>query len=135
MKAKITTILFLLAISPRVFAQTFTEKITRELSFEKKSITNAVLVANINGDVKVQGYEGDKVLLEVTKTVTGKTEARLEKGKKEIQLGVIDRADTLIFFIEGECNSFGKLTKGNRHGNGQNGWGYNWIDCNNGRGN
>ena len=87
MKTKITTILFWMTVPASVFSQSFTEKITRELTFEKRSAANAIIVANINGDVKVQGYEGDKILLEVTKTVTGKTEARLEKAKKEIQLG------------------------------------------------
>ena len=131
MKTKITTVLFWVIFPASVFSQSFTEKFTREMAFEKKGAANTIIVANINGDVKVQGYEGDKILLEVTKTVTGKTEARLEKAKKEIQLGVIDRADTLIFYVEGKCNSFGK-SRNHQHGN-HNGWGYNWNACN-GRG-
>lgn len=110
--------------------QTFSEKITKEMAFEKKSESNAIIVANINGDVNVRGYEGDKVLVEVSKSVYAKTNERLERGKKEVQLGVIDRADTLIFFVEGGCNHFGK--KYGRDGDDSSGWGYNW-NCN-GRG-
>jgi hypothetical protein len=118
-----------------VLAQDSSEKITRELTFEKKGPNNTILLANINGDINVVGYEGDKILLEVNKKITGKTPERLEKGKKEIQLGVIDRADTLIFYVEGGCNTFGKLnSRNNRHDDRQEGWGYNWNDCN-GRGN
>jgi DUF4097 and DUF4098 domain-containing protein YvlB len=56
----------------------------------------------------------------------------LEKGKAEVKLGVIDRADTLIFYVEDSCNSFGKKKdrKNNNGGWFKNGWGYNW-DCRN----
>ncbi|MEO7989139.1 MAG: hypothetical protein ABI663_06325, partial [Chryseolinea sp.] len=70
-------------------AQSFTEKITKELTFEKKSIDNALQIANINGNIKVVGYAGDKILLTVEKTINAKTQERLERGKKEIQLGII----------------------------------------------
>src|SRR6185295_20051591 len=69
---------------------TSTEKIIRELIFEKKALNNTLMVLNINGDVKVEGYEGDKVMIEVEKTIKGKTQARLEQGKLEIDLGIID---------------------------------------------
>jgi hypothetical protein len=75
-------------------------------------------------------------VVEVTKTIRAKTEARLEKGKKEIQLGVIDRVDTLILFVEGPCLSFGKVSrklgKGERWSRSAN-YSYNWSDCDNDR--
>src|SRR5260221_1986309 len=136
MKTKqIITMLLWAACPGWVLAQDFSEKITKEFTFEKKGTNNTILLANINGDIRITGYEGDKILLEVNKKVTAKTQERLEKGKKEIQLGVIDRADTLIFYVEGGCNNFGKLnSRNNRHDDRQEGWGYNWNDCN-GRGN
>jgi DUF4097 and DUF4098 domain-containing protein YvlB len=117
-------------------AQTHTEKISREFTFEKKSPENALIIANINGDVKVTSYEGDKIVVEVTKTILAKTDARLEKGKTEIQLGVIDRADTLVLFVEGPCISFAKVSRNKRgderwNRNGQ--YNYDWSDCNNNR--
>lgn len=106
-------------------AQTFEEKIVKEFSFEKKSPANTVVVTNISGDVKVSGYDGEKVMLEVTKKIKAKTPERLELGKKEIQLGTKDLADTLIFFMEGGCNEFGRLNKRERRSSGI-AWGYNW---------
>lgn len=117
-------------------AQTHTEKISREFTFEKKSPENALIIANINGDVKVTSYEGDKIVVEVTKTIRAKTDARLEKGKKEIQLGVLDRVDTIALFVEGPCSSFGRVNRRNR---GDDRWSrnsnynYDWNDCNNNR--
>ncbi len=130
-------IISLLVICQLSLAQSFTDKITKELSFEKKSVDNVVMVANINGDVKVIGYEGDKVMLEVTRTIKAKTEARLEEGKQEVTLGSIDRADTLIFYVEGACNQFGKGNRNKRnHDNwgAHGGWGYNWDNNGHGRG-
>jgi hypothetical protein len=126
-------IIIYMLIACCVQAQTFSEKITKELTFEKKSPANTLIVSNINGDVKIVGYNGDQILVEVNKSVSGKTEARLEKGKQEVQLGVIDRADTLILFAKDGCNSFGSIYdhKGDNNNKRQGGWGYNW-NCNNG---
>jgi DUF4097 and DUF4098 domain-containing protein YvlB len=127
---KIVAIVLWVASSTWTQAQDFNEKITKELTFEKKSAANTVLLANINGNIKIMGYDGDKILVEVNKKITAKTETRLEKGKKEIQLGIIDRADTLILYVDGACNNFGRQnSKNHRHGR-QEGWGYNWNDCN-----
>jgi DUF4097 and DUF4098 domain-containing protein YvlB len=127
---KYTAFILGLLVTPLAYAQQFSEKITKEYSFEKKSTDNAVMVANMNGNIKVTGYEGDKIMLEVTRTIYAKTDARLEKGKQEVQLGLLDRADTLIFYVEVGCNTFAR--KGNfKNGKwGNAGWGYNW-DCNN----
>ena len=110
-------------------AQTFNEKITKEIAFEKKG-SNTIMIFNINGDVKVEGYSGDKVLIEVSKHINAKTEARLEKGKQEIQLGIVDRADTLLVYVQGICNEFGRIKRKKNNWQGKwNGWGYNWNDC------
>jgi hypothetical protein len=120
----------MMLISSSAFAQNFSEKILKEFAFEKKSEANAVMIANVNGSVKVVGYEGDKIIVEVSKSINAKTDARLEKGKKEVQLGVIDRADTLILYVEDGCNTFGRNTKRNKKDGWYNqGWGYNW-NCN-----
>jgi DUF4097 and DUF4098 domain-containing protein YvlB len=114
-----------------VLAQTHTEKITREFSFEKASPDNALMIANINGDVKVVGYEGTKIQVEITKTISGKTQTRLEEGKTAIQLEVIDEVDSLILYVEGTCSTFSKYDgKKFRNGNRwMRNWGYSWNDC------
>src|SRR6188768_1932829 len=125
MKTKLIIILSLVAVQFGN-AQTFTDKISKEYSFEKKGVQNALMVANINGDVTVTGYEGDKVIVEVTRTITAKTNERLEQGKAELTMGFIDRADTLLFFVEGGCNEFGRNRnkKNNGDWSSHGGWGY-----------
>lgn len=109
-----------------LFGQSKTEKITRELTFEKKGPNNAVIIANINGNITVEGYSGDVIQVEIEKIIDGKTQARLEAGVKEINLGVIDRADTIVLYVKGVCGSFRKLNnRRSTHG----GWNYDWSDC------
>ena len=133
MKSRIGFLVFVM-VSVQLNAQTFTEKITREFSLEKKSVDNAVVIANINGNVKVVGYTGDKILVEVTRSISAKTEARLEKGKTDIKLGVLDLADTIILYVDGLCGGFGKVHDKQRRSAGYGRWGYNWNngcnDCN-----
>ncbi len=123
MKPILMLTLFVAAL--QATAQTHTEKINKDYSFAKPD-THTVMIANINGGIQVEGYAGDKVLLEVTKIVTGKTTERLEKGKTEVQLGVEDLADTLIFFVNSGCSSFGFNPNGK---NGKRSWRYGSGDC------
>ena len=108
-------------LSQAAYGQTFTDKISRELAFEKKSPENTLIIANVNGHVRVTGYAGDKVVVEVTRFIHGKTDARLEKGKEEVQLGLVDLADTLILYVRDGCMRFEK-PRGRR--NGGKGWSY-----------
>jgi hypothetical protein len=103
-------------------AQSFTEKITRALAFEKKSAANTVVIDNINGSIHVEAYTGDKVLVTVTKSIRAKTAERLEEGKKKIQLGIVNDVDTLVLYTEGTCSGYGRNTGNHRPTSGQ--WGY-----------
>jgi len=120
----------LLFVAAQLVAQSHSEKIVKEFTFEKKSADNALMIANINGNISVQGYDGDKIMVEVVKTINAKTPARLEKGKSEIQLGVIDLADSLILYTTGECGNFTKQPSHNGNRNHRY-WGYSWNNgCN-----
>ncbi len=124
MKKLLTGITLLVTVTS--FGQSKTEKIAREFTFEKKGTNNAVIIANINGSITIEGYAGDVVQVEAEKIIQGKTQARLDNGVREINLGVIDRADTILLYIQGVCGSFRKLSNGKgSHG----GWNYDWDNC------
>jgi DUF4097 and DUF4098 domain-containing protein YvlB len=113
-------------ISLRVIAQTHTEKITKEFTFEKKGSHNALMIANINGDIKVQSSNGDKILVEITKTINAKTNERLASGKEDVQLGIVDLADTVILYASSPCNHFERSSPNSRHSHMGTKWGYTW---------
>lgn len=115
-----------------VRAQNHTEKITKEFSFEKANVNNTLMIANMNGDVTVVGYEGTTIQVEVTKTIRGKTQARLDEGKAAIQLGVMNEVDSIILYVKGTCSTFSKNTTRAKTSKGRwmRHWNYHWNDCN-----
>ena len=115
-----------MGISSHVMAQTHTEKIVKEFNFEKSGAHNAFMIANINGNIKVESYNGDKIQVEVTKSISAKTQERLETGKAEIQLGVVDLADTIILYVSSPCNYFERSNPKSRHSHMGTKWGYAW---------
>ena len=127
MKLKLSLVL-VIAISYQLTAQTHTEKIAKEFSFEKKGAHNALMIANINGDITVKASDGDKIQIEVTKSIRAKTDGRLESGKSEIQMGVVDLADTIILYVNGPCNHFERSSPRSRHSHMGTKWGYSWED-------
>lgn len=119
-------LLFAFGFSIQLSAQTHSEKIVKEFAFEKKGSDNALMIANINGTIKVQAYEGDKIQIEITKTINAKTQERLARGKEEIQLGVVDLADTIILYVTSPCNRFERSSRRSRHSHMGTKWGYAW---------
>jgi hypothetical protein len=121
-------IVALLFSTATVYAQSFTDKIVKELTFEKPSPNNTLIIGNINGSVTVKGYEGNKIMVEVERTIKAKTNEKLELGKKEIQLGIKDLSDSLIVYTSERCNTFANKKSS---GTGKRQWSYH-SDCDHG---
>jgi len=100
--------------------------ISETIAFEQLSDKNVFYLANINGSISAEAYDGDKVLVEAKRKIYAKTDSRLQKALEELSLGIIDRVDTVIVYIKGPCAHFGK---GNREYRKKTGWNYNWNDC------
>lgn len=73
----------------------FTETIKKEFVVSPSSV---LVVYNIDGFIKVEGYDGNKVLIEVEKTISGKTNEIVEEGKQEFKLEFEQKADSLIAY-------------------------------------
>ena len=68
-------------------AQTHRETITKTLQFERTAPTNVLYVANINGNIRAEGYNGSTIQIEVVKKINAKTESWLEEAKALLELG------------------------------------------------
>jgi hypothetical protein len=78
--------------------QEFKQHISKEFSLQKA--TGGVLALyNLNGSLNVEGYSGDKVLIEVDERLTADDTQTLEIGKKEFKLGFDQTADSIIVYI------------------------------------
>lgn len=76
------------------------ESITRSINFNTATGTHVLAVQNIQGDVTVEGYNGDKVELAAQKTITADNQADAEKGKREVQLKTVASGDTVYVYLE-----------------------------------
>ncbi|GAB2518654.1 DUF4097 family beta strand repeat-containing protein [Spirosoma aerophilum] len=79
-------------------AQESKEHIRKEFTVPKAA-SSVLAIYNINGFIKVEGYSGDKVVLEIDKSITAKSSQGLEVGKKEFQLKIEQQGDSIIAYI------------------------------------
>jgi hypothetical protein len=78
-------------------AQEFKEHVTKE--FSSSSARTVVTVYNISGSVKVIGYSGTKVIFDIDKKISAKTNEELERGKSEFRFEVEQKGDTIEAYI------------------------------------
>ncbi|NQU87515.1 MAG: hypothetical protein HQ541_17315 [Mariniphaga sp.] len=110
-------IVIALIVSFAVNAQQHKETIKKEIIFPESA--DAVLVIeNIFGDIQVEGYSGDRVVLEIDNEFNADTEKELEEAMKKVFLAFETRDDTIDVFLDGIC--------GCHHNKSRN---YNWNQC------
>ncbi len=85
--------------SKNAIAQDFKEHITREYQVAGNGNQATLYIYNISGFIKVEGYSGDRVILEINKTISADDNKALEQGKKEFKLGFGQEADSIIAYI------------------------------------
>jgi hypothetical protein len=75
-------------------AQEFKQHISKEFTQQK----GAVAIYNLNGSVKVEGYAGDKVMIEIDETITAPDQETLDQGKREFKLAFDQKQDSVISY-------------------------------------
>jgi hypothetical protein len=108
-----------LGCAPGVHAEDFKEKMVRELSLSKEASTSTLAVFNINGFIRVEGYSGNKVLIEVEKTITAGDKETLEAGKRDLKLLFEQNADSIIVYTDDPICSFHRRNGGRNRENGR----------------
>ncbi|AIZ64113.1 hypothetical protein PK28_11165 [Hymenobacter sp. DG25B] len=101
----IWTLLWLPSCSLQAQDRESTEKINREITLTGATGSSTLAVYNIFGSVTVQGYSGNKVVVEATRTIKADNATHLEQGKKEAQMGFEQRGDSVIVFLQGPQDS------------------------------
>jgi hypothetical protein len=91
----------------------FTEKISKEFTVSTSPGQNVLALYNIDGSVTVQGYDGNKVVVEATKIITADDTQTLELGTKEAQLGFLQRGDSIVVYTAGPYDSRPRNNRGN----------------------
>jgi hypothetical protein len=102
MKRKFIPMLAGLAVlcvtSSRALAQEFRERISKEFPVSNAG-SEVLTIYNINGPIEVQGYAGDKVVVDIDKVISASDSKDLDIGKQEFKLGFDQHGDSIIIYI------------------------------------
>jgi hypothetical protein len=82
-------------------AQEYKTHISKQFTLKKAANATLVGIYNINGSVKVEGYSGDKVTIEVDETIYANSQSDVEQGKKEFKLNLEQTTDTIMAYLDG----------------------------------
>jgi len=77
------------------------EEIQKTLKFADTSKTGEVVLDNVFGPVKVEGYGGKDVLLVAHKTIYARTEDKAARAQEEVKLDITEKGRTLDIFVDG----------------------------------
>ncbi|MBD2721532.1 hypothetical protein IC234_05275 [Hymenobacter sp. BT189] len=110
-----SSLLLVLSSTSACWAQSkeSTEKISKEFASIADAGKSTLALYNIFGSVRVEGYAGNKVLVEATKTIRADDAATLEQGKKEAQLGFTQHGDSVVVYLAGPYDSRPHDNRGN----------------------
>jgi len=95
----------MLCAIPKANAKEFKEHVSKEFTVSSNTTRSFLFIYNISGSIKVEGYSGTKVLLEIDKTISADDDKTLETGKKEFKLGFDQKSDTVLAYIAAPYDS------------------------------
>jgi hypothetical protein len=102
MKKEMVTLLMglgLICAIPKANAREFKEHVSKEFTLSKDAAGSTLFIYNISGFIKVEGYAGNMVVLEMEKTITADDEKTLETGRKEFRLAFDQKSDSIFAYI------------------------------------
>jgi len=77
------------------------EHISKQFTLSK----GVVAVYNVFGSINVEGYAGDKVIMEIDQTISAEDDATLAEGKRDFKLGFDQKADTVLAYVAAPYDS------------------------------
>lgn len=95
----------------------FKENISKEFTINLSTGKNTLAIYNIFGSIKVKGYNGDKVVIEVNKTITADDKATLDEGKNELKVNFEQKGDSVLAYISAPFDS--RPNRNNRNWNNE----------------
>ena len=76
----------------------FQEQVKKEFTI---SASTVLAVYNMDGFIKVEAYQGNKVIIEANTSISAKTKTILEQGKDEFKLEFVQTGDSVMAYLTG----------------------------------
>jgi len=80
-------------------AQEFKTHISKQFTLQSAPAGTVVCIANLQGSVKVEGYSGNQVIMEIDETIKADNAADLETGKKNFKMDFDQKTDSVMAYI------------------------------------
>jgi hypothetical protein len=78
--------------------QEASEHISKKFTLQQSAANSVFALYNVFGGIKVEGYNGKDVVIEVDQTIEAKSPEDLALAKKEFKLGFDQKADSIIAY-------------------------------------
>jgi len=82
----------------RAQKQEYKQHISKEFTLQKAA-GSVLALYNLNGSLDIEGYSGDKVLVEIEERLIADDTRALEAGKKEFRLGFDQTSDSITVYV------------------------------------
>ena len=92
--------ILLMTVQGSAFEKEEKVKIEKTLRFSDPGGRKEVVVDNINGSIRVSGYNGRDVELVAHKTIFARSNQKLEEGREKIQLEITEEDDAIILYVD-----------------------------------
>src|SRR5882757_2157700 len=76
----------------------FKEHISKQITLQKPAAGGVFTLYNVFGSIKVEGYNGNQVSIEIDKTIVADNAEAMALAKKEFKLGFDQTADSIIAY-------------------------------------
>ncbi len=107
-------VLMITSTLSEAFGQEFKEKLNKEFTVSGDPGKCTLFIYNISGFIRIEGISGNKVTVEMDKTISADNNKILEAGKKEFRLAFDQKPDTIIAYI---AEPFDSRPRKNWHNN------------------
>jgi hypothetical protein len=81
------------------------EHITKQFTLQKPAAGTVFALYNVFGSVKVEGYNGNQVIIEIDQTIRARDNEEMAKAKNEFKLGFDQKADTITAYTAAPYDS------------------------------
>lgn len=93
-------LIFTLNFHGSAFPKEVKEKIEKTLKFSNPSGQKKVIVDNVNGSIEVEGYEGKDVQLLVNKTISARSNEKIELARQKIRLEITEEDNVIELYVD-----------------------------------
>jgi hypothetical protein len=96
----ILVLLMIVAPARSEWAAVATQDTTQILAFPEGGTTRKIVVDNISGSVRVSGYSGNTVKVDIHRKSFGDDNASLAEGMRKIRLDIRSEPGTIILYVD-----------------------------------